>query len=228
MEATLRRDKRVTISPSPPLLYLPLTTPPLPPPVSAVTSLPGYTGPQGDLILAWVPQCRSLSSPSAPPAPPRLYLTPPPPSFSGTFPRGTTVRPSSPELSISASVYLRRDSPTHLECIFTSVHALSPRSLIAGAPSILAVPPAARHLILGPAAVVSAYLQLPLTHFFRPEKVSRVSPISPSLSPSVCMCVCVPVFTHHPLPRGSSQQKKTNHRSSSASFRKPMTTGLMK
>lgn len=131
LEATLRRDKRVTISPSPPSHRSPL-----PLPVPAVTSLPGYTGPQGDLILARVPQCRSLSSPSSPLTPPlpfppycispRLLLLLSPPSFSSTSPRGTTVRPSSPELSISEGVYLRRDSPTHLECIFTSIHTLSP------------------------------------------------------------------------------------------------------
>lgn len=128
-EATLRRDKRVTISPSPPSLYLPLFLSP----VSAVTSLPGYTGPQGDLILARVPRCRSLSSPSSPPTPPLPFfppcrispLLPSPPSFPNTSPRGTTARPSSPELSISGSVYLRRDSLTHLECIFTSVHTPS-------------------------------------------------------------------------------------------------------
>lgn len=74
LEATLRRDKRVTISPSPPFLYLPLVLfSPFPLPVSAVTSLQGYTGPQGDLILAQVPQCRSLSSLSSAPAPPLLF-----------------------------------------------------------------------------------------------------------------------------------------------------------
>lgn len=144
MEATLRKDKRVTISPSPPSRYLPLVVffpSPFPLPVSAVTSLPGYTGPQGDLILARVPQCRSLSSLSSAPTPPLLFspaVSHPsfsplsPPSFSSMFPGGTTVRPSSPELSISESVYLRRDSPTHLECIFAGVHTLFPRSLIPG------------------------------------------------------------------------------------------------
>lgn len=76
LEATLRKDKRVTISPSPPSRYLPLVVffpSPFPLPVSAVTSLPGYTGPQGDLILARVPQCRSLSSLSSAATPPLLF-----------------------------------------------------------------------------------------------------------------------------------------------------------
>lgn len=61
LEATQRRDRRVTIRPSPPLLYRPLIlfslslSSSLTPPFSSVTSLPGYTGPQGDLLLAWVP-----------------------------------------------------------------------------------------------------------------------------------------------------------------------------
>lgn len=59
LEATWRRDRRVTIRPSPPLLYLPLVSSLS---VSSVTSLPGYTGPQGDLLLARVPQHRPLSS----------------------------------------------------------------------------------------------------------------------------------------------------------------------
>lgn len=47
--------------------------------VSSVSSLPGYTGPQGDLLLARVPQHRALSSPllSSPTAPPLLPSTPP-------------------------------------------------------------------------------------------------------------------------------------------------------
>lgn len=113
--------------------------------VSSVSSLPGYTGPQGDLLLARVPQHRALSSPPLPTAsppnssssysfcscPPPLPLLSPP-SFSSALPRGKTVRPSSPELSISEGVYLQRDRPTHLERIFTSVHTLSPsHSLLA-------------------------------------------------------------------------------------------------
>lgn len=102
--------------------------------VSSVSSLPGYTGPQGDLLLARVPQHRALSSfthrfPSTPPSfalihPPSISLHSPP-SFSSTLPWGKTVRPSSPELSISEGVYLQRDRPTHLERIFTSVHTFS-------------------------------------------------------------------------------------------------------
>lgn len=100
--------------------------------ISSVSSLPGYTGPQGDLLLAQVPQHRALSS-SSPTTPPQCLLLllllpnpPHPPSFSSTLPGGKTVRPSSPELSISEGVYLQRDRPTHLERIFTSVHTLSP------------------------------------------------------------------------------------------------------
>lgn len=42
--------------------------------VSSVSSLPGYTGPQGDLFLARVPQHRALSSPPSPTASPQLLL----------------------------------------------------------------------------------------------------------------------------------------------------------
>lgn len=111
-------------------------------PSLSVSSLPGYTGPQGDLLLARVPQHRALSSAPSPIASPQLLFLllllrlhpppPPPPSFSSTLPGGKTVRPSSPELSISEGVYLQRDRPTHLEHIFTSVHTLSPsHSLLA-------------------------------------------------------------------------------------------------
>lgn len=105
--------------------------------LSSISSLPGYTGPQGDLLLAEVPQHRALSSfthrfPPTPPPPPLLLSSPPPPfpplsSFPLQLsPGGKTVRPSSPELSISEGVYLQCDRPTHLERIFTSVHTLSP------------------------------------------------------------------------------------------------------
>lgn len=92
-----------------------------------LSSLPGYTGPQGDLLLAEVPQQRTFSSPSLPTGP-----LPSPHSFSNTLPRGKTARPSSPELSISQGVYLQCDRPTHLEHIFTSVLSPSPsHSLLA-------------------------------------------------------------------------------------------------
>lgn len=92
LEATWRRDRRVTIKPSPPLLYLPLVlffsfSLPLVSSlsVSSVTSLPGYTGPQGDLLLDRVPQHRALSSPpspiASPPTPPPLFFSCPPPPF---------------------------------------------------------------------------------------------------------------------------------------------------
>lgn len=85
-EATCRRDRRVTIGPSAPLLYLPLRllSPPFPsvPPslalalslalcvsVSSGTSLPGYTGPQGDLVLDRVPQHRDPPPSPLPPSP---------------------------------------------------------------------------------------------------------------------------------------------------------------
>lgn len=152
LEATWRRDRRGTISPSPPSLSLPRVlshvlfsfSPVLSFPhsclsVSSVSSLPGYTGPQGDLLLAAVPQHRTLSSPPSPTAspnsssfgscPPPLYFSP---FFCRTLPRGKTVRPSSPELSISDGVYLQRDRPTHLERIFTSVHTLFPAHSLLG------------------------------------------------------------------------------------------------
>lgn len=67
--------------------------------VSSVSSLPGYTGPQGDLLLARVPQHRALSSPlllhPLPPPP-----TPPPPPFAPVPPSSpSTLLLPSPALS---------------------------------------------------------------------------------------------------------------------------------
>lgn len=110
-------------------IFLPYTCSLLSSSVSSVSSLPGYTGPQGDLILAQVPNppiyTHTLTHTHA-----SLSTCPaaalPPLSVSFSLPGGKTVRPSSPKLSISDGVYLQRDRPTHLECIFTSVHTPSP------------------------------------------------------------------------------------------------------
>lgn len=106
-------------------IFLPYTCSLLSSSVSSVSSLPGYTGPQGDLILAQVPNppiyTHTHASLSTCPA-----AALPPLSVSFSLPGGKTVRPSSPKLSISDGVYLQRDRPTHLECIFTSVHTPSP------------------------------------------------------------------------------------------------------
>lgn len=92
-----------------------------------------------------------LLSPPLPPPSPRLPL-----SLPSTLPRGETVRPSSPELSISKGVYLQRDRPTHLEHIFTSVHTLFSLSLLAGRLRFRGLPPDAfLQPISGPFVVVA-------------------------------------------------------------------------
>lgn len=136
----------VLVSPFAPLFSLSPRTLVFPLSISSVSSLPGYTGPQGDLLLAQVPQHRALSSFSSPTTSPQLliFCSCPPSSPLLPYPAPSlgkkTVRPSSPELSISEGVYLQRDRPTHLERIFTSVHTLSP-SLFAGPLYILMLPP---------------------------------------------------------------------------------------
>lgn len=77
-------------------LLLPCTffshSPSFPLRVSSVSSLPGYTGPQGDLLLAPVPQHRAplllLSQlPSTPPSPPLMLLPLLPTPAAAAFPR---------------------------------------------------------------------------------------------------------------------------------------------
>lgn len=79
------QSSSVAIPPAPSFFSLPLVSPSLC--VSSGTSLPGYTGPQGDLVLDQVPQHRDLSSPPSPIPSSQLLLllfffsscTPPPP-----------------------------------------------------------------------------------------------------------------------------------------------------
>lgn len=154
LEATWRRDRRGTIRPSPPLLSLPLVLSlshvpfsPFPPSffffsltlVSSLSRLSLSPACQATQVLRVT--CFWLGSLSTEPSPLLLHpLLPPnssfcsclpllslhsPLSFSSTLLGGKTVRPSSPELSISKGVYLQRDRLTHLERIFTSVHTLS-------------------------------------------------------------------------------------------------------